>query len=108
MAKQRIHIELLLGRKVRDVNGHPAGRIEEILCTNKDATCTVTHFLLGRGGLMDRLSIPALSTTLLGLLGNTPRHPTHKVHFSDLDLSNPKHPRLKIPADQMKELAIDD
>ena len=102
MAKQRIHLELLLGRKVRDAGGKSVGRIEEVLCSD---TGEVKQFLLGRGGLMHRLSIPGFAGTLVHLLGGAHRGATHSVDWADLDLSSPMHPKLKFRAEEMDEIS---
>jgi sporulation protein YlmC with PRC-barrel domain len=105
MAKQRIHIEHLLGRKVIDQQGKPAGRIEEIQCqpsTAGDGRTVVTDYLLGRGGLLERLSISTISLALVGFLGAHKGAGTHRVPWEKMDLADPHHPRLKCGRDDLQ------
>jgi hypothetical protein len=104
MAKQRIHLELLLGRKVRDAEGKSAGRIEEVICHD---TGQVKEFLLGRQALMDRLSIAGFAGTLVHALGGNRRGATHRVNWTDMDLSDPMNPKLKISVAKMDEFSPD-
>ena len=95
MSKQRIHLELLLGRKVRDSAGESAGRIEEVIARQQDGECRVRAYMLGREGLLERLSITGVSLLFLGLLGAHRRGKAREAPWNQMDLTDVKHPKLR-------------
>jgi hypothetical protein len=99
--KRRIHLQRLLGRKVKDPSGRTAGRIEEILADWDGRTWTVQAYLLGRGGLADRLSIPGLSSLFVDSLGGYGNPASRKVSWNQMDLTDPRHPRLRCPVEDL-------
>lgn len=91
-----VRVEQLLGRKVLDANGQTIGHIEEILAEPNGDELEVTEFHVGRAALAERLSLHGIAMTFLGWFGarrytSKPR----RIKWSDLDLSDPHHPRLK-------------
>jgi hypothetical protein len=95
MARQYLHAELLLGRKVRDSTGASAGRIEEFIARRRGDECVVEQYVLGREGLRERLSVAGLSMTFLGFLGAYGHKGARHVPWDQVDLSDPKRPQLK-------------
>lgn len=93
-----VHVELLLGRRVLDVNGEVAGRIFEIHAVRRGALCFVEGYLLGSAGLLARLGIA--SSRLFGLRSS--RKPT-TVPWQLMDLSDPQRPVLKVAIAQLPE-----
>lgn len=96
MAPREIHLELLLGRKVRDSRGRPAGRIEEVAADRQDLDCVVREFHLGPHALLERLSLPLMRIV------RGPRHGIRRVPWDRLDLSDPAQPRLTCPLDELE------
>jgi hypothetical protein len=101
---KRLRVQHLLGRKVRDVNGKCAGRIEELRAAEREGQWVVEEFELGRAGLVDRLSIPGLSMLLVGLLGGHGRSSSHCVPWHQMDLADPKRPKLKCTAKELEDM----
>ena len=99
--RRRVTVQQLLGRKVKDPSGRAAGRIEEILATWDGRTWTVQAYLLGRGGLADRLSIAGFSSFFVDTLGGYGNPASKKVRWDQMDLSDPHHPCLKCPVDEL-------
>ena len=104
--KQRIKVEQLLGRKVRDPAGKVVGRIEEIRCEDIpgiDARTVVTTFLLGKGGLMERLSISDVSQFFIGFLGayRGASQSAEEIPWHLMDLSDPAAPKLAYRAEDI-------
>ena len=93
-----VHVELLFGKRVRDVNDKVAGRIESIRATWKGNACVVDEYHLGAAALMEKLGI-----TLGKLIGVGSREPL-RVPWNQLDLSNPERPRLKCTLDELKKM----
>jgi sporulation protein YlmC with PRC-barrel domain len=102
MYPKRLHLERLLGREVIDIDGKNAGRIEEFRAEERDGETVITHYLLGREGLWQRLSISGLAYSALIPLGARRGVATHKVPWDKMDLSDPKHPKLRYRKDDVE------
>jgi sporulation protein YlmC with PRC-barrel domain len=97
-----VKLELLLGRRVVDVEGVTVGRIEEVLADVEGDELLVTEYHVGRYGLFERLSIFHIGSGLLRYLGGRAQSAKpYRVPWDKLDLSEPEHPRLTCT---MKEL----
>lgn len=96
-----INAELLIGRKVRDTNGEKVGRIEEFRVTNEEKACLVEGYLVGTSALVDRLSawtlIRPIHKSLRGRMFSV-----YEVPWDQMDLSDPEHPRLRIPKSELR------
>jgi hypothetical protein len=93
---REVHLELLLGRRVRDSRGRAAGRIEEVLADREDLECVVHEFHLGPHALVERLSLPLVRL----LRGRS--HGLRPVSWDRLDLTDPAHPRLTCTLEELK------
>ena len=91
-----VHVELLLGRKVHDVNGKVAGRIFEIHAERRGALCFVDSYLLGSSGLLSRLGM-----TSMRLFGFRSKRKPTTVPWQLMDLSDPRKPMLRVPVEQI-------
>jgi hypothetical protein len=89
-----VAFERLLGRQVRDVDGRPAGRLEEAHARRRGGELLVTEYVLGTAGLVERLS---LGPVLRALLGPRlyPQAARYTLDWDELDLSEPDRPRFK-------------
>lgn len=96
MTPREVHLELLLGRRVRDSRGRAAGRIEEVLADREDLECVVREFHLGPHALVERLSLPLVRL----LRGRS--HGLRPVSWDRLDLTDPAHPRLTCTLEELK------
>ena len=92
-ARNRLPVDRLLGRRVLDRDGQSAGRIQELRVDVRDAW-RVTTYVLGVGGLLERLHI---GLTLL--LGGRVR--AKVVRADQVDLSDPERPRLTCGRDEL-------
>ena len=84
-----VHVEKLLGRRVRDTTGRVVGRIEEIHTDDKGV---VSEFLLGPTALWERLGQSTLELPFVRLLGI--QRSNHRVPWNELDLTDPDRPRM--------------
>jgi hypothetical protein len=103
MAGQEIHLELLLGRRVRAINNTPMGRIEEIYAEPRKGECSVEEYLIGGYALLDRLSAWSVFLPLLHLLGASKSGKRYRVKWDQLDLTDVEKPRLKCSVSDLKE-----
>ena len=103
--RKRIYLGRLLGRKVYDPSGRCAGRIEEVRAVKKaDGSCEVREYLLGRQGLLERLSIAGAAGLIVNRLGGYGAHASHRVNWDQMDLSNPEHPRIRCAIEELKSV----
>jgi sporulation protein YlmC with PRC-barrel domain len=97
-----INAELLLGRKVVDVNGENVGRIEEFVVELADNACLVEAYLVGASALIDRLSAWSLVRPIRKALRGRSVISSYKVPWQELDLSDPEHPRLTVQRSELR------
>lgn len=82
---QHIRAEVLLNRPVRARNGRVIGRIEEIRVEQRGEVYEVIEYVLGPGGLLERLAVVSPS--------GGGRHAL-VARWDQIDLADPIHPRL--------------
>ena len=91
-----VNVELLLGTKVRDADGENVGRIEEFRVERDEKSCLVEAYLIGASALMERLSAWTLVRPIGRFLHRSKFYSLYRVPWQDMDLSDPRHPRLRI------------
>ena len=91
-----INAELLIGRKVRDVDGEKVGRIGEIKVERDDKSCVLDSYLIGSSALIERMSAWTLVRPIARALHGRRFYSLYQVPWQDMDLSDPHHPRLRI------------
>jgi sporulation protein YlmC with PRC-barrel domain len=90
-----IKVEQLIGAKVRDVNGDKVGRIEEIRVDRQENALLVEAYLIGTSALIDRLSAWSLVRPIKRSLKSRHIYSAYEIPWQDMDLSDPKRPRLR-------------
>lgn len=90
-----IHLELLLGMQVHDVNDQPVGRLEEIKAEAADEDFIVVEYHLGALGLFERLSATTLGNIILRPFGFKGRPAGYIVPWDKLDVADPNRLRLR-------------
>ena len=103
MASQ-VHLELLVGRRVHDSSGRRLGRIEEVRAQQRGEDWVITEYLLGGGAMLERLSALHLGHAFLRLLGAYSGAPEYAVRWDQMDLSDPEHPKLHCPREELKQI----
>lgn len=91
-----INVELLLGTRVRDLDGEDVGRIQELRVKRDGKTCLVEAYLIGASALIQRLSAWTLVRPIRGFLSTRAIYSPYQVAWEDMDLSDPRHPCLRI------------
>ena len=98
MSEREIRIERLVGRRVRDVEGRPLGRIEELICEfdrgEQGKGYVVLSFRVGSFGALDTFTGSTAFRQLLQTLLRGARYATHEIPWERMDLSDPERPRL--------------
>ena len=106
MATRQIRAELLLGRRVRAMNGRVIGRIEEIRATQQSRGCFVEEFLTGRYAQLERLAGFSIGRAVLKVLGAHDKNSSYRIPWDQLDLSDPKRPRLLCEVSALRTIDI--
>ena len=88
------HVEHLLGRRVRDVDGAIIGRLEEIHVENIDGDEVVTEYHIGRAALIERMG--AFITQLPFFRYIPFARKGYRVPWDQLDLADPLQPRVTV------------
>jgi hypothetical protein len=88
-----VHVERLLGRRVRDTDGAVVGRIEELRAEPVDGELVVMEFHLGPAALLERMGRFALKLPFLALLP-IPKW-EYRVGWSFIDLADADRPVLR-------------
>jgi hypothetical protein len=96
MARE-LRIEQLLGREVLGANHQRIGHIEEFRAERRGAGCVAAEVIVGMRGLLERLDLHA--RMLLGRKRNG-----YVVRWDQLDLSDPRKPRLRCPVNELARL----
>ena len=103
MTKQLIHVEQLLGEKVFALNGQPIGRLEDIRTEKNKGHLFVSEFLVGSYAMLERLAAWQMGRMLLDVFG-AKRSAGYRVRWDQLDLSDPRRPRLLCEVDELLPL----
>jgi sporulation protein YlmC with PRC-barrel domain len=91
-----VHVEQLVGTKVRDADGKVVGRIEEFRVERDDKSCRIESYLIGASGLIERLNAWTLVRPIARALHARKLYRLYDVRWQDMDLSDPKRPKLRI------------
>lgn len=104
MKQQEIHLELLIGKRVFALNGRSIGRLEEVRAElNARGYCFVTEFLVGSYAFLERLAAWRMGRAIMRTL-RLRRNESYRVRWEQLDLSDPRHPRLLCDVDDLVRL----
>ena len=104
MKQQEIHLELLLGKRVFALNGRSIGRLEEVRAElNARGSCFVTEFLVGSYAFLERLAAWRMGRAIMRTL-HLRRSEGYRVRWEQLDLSDPRHPRLLCEIEELVPL----
>ena len=94
---REVRVQDLLGRHVRAANNVSVGRIEEVRAEKRGAGFVVTEYHVGAAALMERLSAHVGSW-----FGGASR--LRVIAWDQLDVSDPRHPRLLVEARELEWL----
>ena len=92
-APREVHVEHLLGRRVRDANGAVIGRVEELCVEIVDGDPVVMELHVGPSALLERIGAFVHQLPFVALVPWSRR--IHRIRWSEIDLSDPRHPRVR-------------
>jgi hypothetical protein len=100
---RELRVDLLTGRMVHDPAGRRVGRIRELVGEVErpgSGEYVVREFHLSTGGLVEALGGSHLARVLADRFGR--RSNRRVVGWRDLDLSDPRRPRLRRPLAELE------
>jgi hypothetical protein len=97
---REVALELLVGRKVHDVDGRPVGRIEEVRAERIAEECYVREYLLGPAALLERLAVRFSGLRMARVFGIKPK-PPRVASWELMVITNPEKPQLLCRGDQL-------
>ena len=103
MKRRRVRLQDLLGRSVYDTNSERVGRIEELEAEQTGDGCHVTMFVLGGSGLLERLAVGGFKRLFGPSRGEKGDAKAQRVPWQQMDLSNPKRPKLRCTKAELEE-----
>lgn len=103
MTPREANVELLIGRMVHDSDGRALGRLEEIRAIQANGEMRVSEYLVGRYGLVIRLTPATLLPRVLQIFGVGPRGDGFVIPWQWMDLSDPENPRCTHPLEDLRE-----
>ncbi len=94
-----VEVQQLVGNRVRDSGGRTVGRVESILAEVAGPQCVIGEYHLGAEAFLSRVGVDTVR-----LFGFHPRPHIVRVPWKLMDLSDPKHPRVRCTADELHAL----
>jgi len=104
MRANECRLELLLGRRVLDVEGKLVGRIEEVVAEYRDGEYLVREFHVGTFAVLERLGGGMLGNGLLRLIGGDRVHDGYVIPWKLMDLTDADHPRVTVAKDDLHRI----
>ncbi len=101
---REVRVQELLGRRVLAKNGRPIGRIEEIRAEPHGRDLAVEEVLVGPDAALERLAASLLVRALRLVIGGSHQHSGYRVKWSQIDLADPRRPRLTCTVDELERL----
>lgn len=102
MAPGEVHVELLLGRVVRDVEGRAVGHLEEVRAERVGGELLVSEYLTGAFGAATRLGLGDLPLAALGVLGLRLGGGGYRIRWDQLELTDPERPRTRCRKEELR------
>ena len=98
MTVRRVHLDRIMGRIVRDVDGRRVGRVQEVRAEWRGEELELVEFHLGGTALLHRIGLPALR-----LVGVRFDPEPIRIPWDRMDLSDPEHPRFDGSRDDLQK-----
>jgi sporulation protein YlmC with PRC-barrel domain len=99
VSRSEVHVEELLGRRVRDADGRLVGRLEEFHVEPQDGEHVVTEFLIGPAALLTRIAGFLIQLPYFKFIPFPKRE--YCVPWKLMDLSDPRSPRVLVRRDEL-------
>jgi hypothetical protein len=89
-----VHVERVIGKKVRDADGDVVGRLGELVVENLGGECVLTEIHIGPSAMLERVGLFVTRLPYFALI----RFPgwRYRVGWQQVDWSDPDNPRLRV------------
>jgi hypothetical protein len=105
MNRQEVRLSDVIGRVVRDIDGHSIGRLEEMRAEielhDHGNDYVVVEFHVGAYGALEALAGAVFARHLLRRIGSLVGYREHRVPWTRMDLSDPSRPRITCRASEL-------
>ena len=100
-----LQLDLLVGRRVYDVEGHKLGRVDEIRLVREDNHYVVEGLLIGVNGLAERLGVNRSLERIEERLNLGGWHvEDHIIYWEQIDSIEKKSIRLKVRREEVQTI----
>jgi sporulation protein YlmC with PRC-barrel domain len=110
VSARSISMSELLGRRVRDQDGRPIGRVEELnaeIELHPDGNdYVVTSISVGRFGPLDIIASGNFVQQLVRRIARATGYARYQIPWDWMDLSDPSHPRVLRPEHELPHEAL--
>jgi sporulation protein YlmC with PRC-barrel domain len=104
MSARDINIELLLGKRIFSLNGHPIGRLADVKAELRQGRCFVSEFHVGQYAVFERLAALHIGRAILQLFRARKKPGGYRIRWDQLDFSSPEKPRLLCEVRELEPL----
>ena len=105
MPAREVHVEQVIGKRVRDADGTIIGRIEELRVDFVDGEPAVTEFHVGPVAALERIGAFTTQLPFFSRLPFTKRQ--YRIGWQDMDLSDPSAPRTRRNRSDLRRVTED-
>ena len=96
-----VNLEKAIGKKVYDSDGKVAGRLEEVHGDWRGDECIVKYYTLATKKKSKSMTLSHVLMFLLRQMGAQKTQGAAVVTWDQMDLSDPKRPRLRVRAEEL-------
>lgn len=90
-----LHVERVIGKKVRDANGAVVGHLGEFVVENVDGDYVVTEIHIGPSTMLERVGTFVTQLPYFALIPFSRWQ--YRVGWRQMDWSDPDNPRVRVP-----------
>jgi len=100
-----VHVEQVLGKRVRDLDGAVLGRLEDFRVEIVDGETVITEFHIGGAAIIERIAgfmseLPIIEHLPFGLT-------EYRVRWQDVDLSDSRRPHVTVRKADLRRVPRD-
>jgi hypothetical protein len=103
----QFNVDFVLGRQVLTQDGKPLGRIEAIHVRRDGDAWLISEYHIGPDAWLERLAIGVLPRLLREAVQRRSRSRRHRIAWHQIDLTDPRHPRLVCDQAELRSSAHD-
>lgn len=100
-----VHVERVIGKKVRDAGGDVVGRLGELVVEELGGECVLTEIHIGPSAMLERIGVFVTQLPYFALIP-IPRW-QYRVGWQQVDWSDPDNPRLRVRKADLERTNVD-